>query len=259
MLLPGTLPVAAQDALPLDRGRMYPQPSGQVWQAARDTLTQLGMKTDDLDAEHQLVITKFRAYGDSTVPGPGIPGYRPYRFQLHVFVSPYAEPARVHVGSVSELTRMAGGTSTMYAGGDAERWFLDALDRRLGTPGRAIPVDAEQRKRMAAEMGGQPCALREGPFEKPEIIKTSEMKLIYPPVAAANAQKGVVVLQFQIGEDGGAYGTTVAADSNPDQQFRSSALGMASVLRWVPARKGGCPVPIAFRYTMDFSLARRGR
>lgn len=258
-LLAPAAPAAAQETLALDRGRMYPLPASQVWQAARDTLAALGMKTDEMDAEHQLVITKFRGYGGGTVAGPTVPGYKAHRFQLHVFVSPFAEPARVHVGSLSELTRMAGGTSTMYAGGAAETWFLDALDRRLGAPGRAIPVDAGARASLAAELGGKPCAAREGQVASPEIIRLSEVKLVYPPRAAADAHKGVVGLEFQVGEDGAIYGMRVASDSNPDQQFRHAALGMASVLRFTPGQRDGCPIPVNINWTINFGLARRGR
>ena len=106
LLLVQAVPAAAQDTVALDRARMYPQPAAQVWKAALDTLAALKLKTDEVDAAHQFVVTKFRAYGDSSVAGPDVPGYRPQRFQLHVFVSPFAEPARVHVASVSELQKI---------------------------------------------------------------------------------------------------------------------------------------------------------
>lgn len=140
LLLVQAIPAAAQDTLALDRARMYLQPAAQVWQAALDTLAALKLKTDEVDTAHQFVVTKFRAYGGSSVAGPDIPGYRPYRFQLHVLVSPFAEPARVHVASVSELQKiMAGGTSTMYAGGAAENWFLKAVVVRQFRSGTTAP------------------------------------------------------------------------------------------------------------------------
>jgi Gram-negative bacterial TonB protein C-terminal len=85
--------------LPYDRARLYALPSRQVWEHLLTLLKELGLQTDDVDRDAQVVITKWQDVDRSTVDGlPDVNLPFPYaarRFQLHIFVSPYAEPARV--------------------------------------------------------------------------------------------------------------------------------------------------------------------
>jgi TonB family protein len=253
----------AADTLALDRARMYARPSKEVWQAVQETLATLRLKTAGVDAAHQALTTKFRSYGGEGAVAPEIPGYKPIRYQLHVFVSPFAEPARVHVGSLSELQRMRGGTSTMYNGGSPEAWFLDALDRRLGTPGRAIPVDSRAREAQARDMGFERTCPSPGQSGTgavpPRRIESTDVEILFPGSAAANAHRGTVAVRLTIGEDGAVYGMDVQGDTAPDQQFRQSALGALSLWRWVPAQSDGCAAPTVFTYSVSYGPARRGR
>lgn len=254
------VPAAAQGTLPLDRARMYPLPSRQVWQAALETVAALGMKVDELDAKHQLLITRFRTYGATTVAGPSITGYQPLRFQLHVFVSPFAEPARVHVGSVSELEKLTGGgTRVMYNGRAAEAWFLDALERRLAVAGVAIPVTREQRDDLAKELSGiEPCQPQPDTggrrVEEPIKIKASVVEVVYPAPALRGRGQGAVVVELDVGEDGAVYGQRLVRTPQDEPQFRGSALGATSLVRYVPTRLLGCRVPMVMTFTVNYRL-----
>lgn len=259
LMLTCAAPAPADDTLPAYRARMYARPAKDAWQGVLDTLAELRLKPDKIEADTQMVVTRAASYGSGTLKGPEMPGYDPLRFQLHVFVSPYAEPARVHVGSVSHLRKLAGGTSTLYNGGAAEEWFLAALERRLALQGRPIPVDADARARLASELSGQePCrqeaqAKGEG-IEEPRKIKASHVELVYPGPARRERSSGPVVLELNVGEDGAVYGMLILKLPDPELQFRESALGATSLVRYVPARLRGCAVPMIMTYTVNYRL-----
>jgi TonB family protein len=259
LLMPAFL--TAGETLPAHRARMYPKPAAEMWQAVQATLAEVKLKTAEVDAANQVLITKFKGYGADSATEPRIPGYHADRFQLHVFVSPFAEPARVHVGSVTQLTKMRGGTSTMYNGGEAEAWFFERLEKKLGMAGRPIPVDRAERIALAQELGApEPCRPnRDDPSTPAAVIEKSRVEIEFPAAAAANATKGTVVLGVTVGEDGGIYQLQAKEDSAPDQQFRNAAMGAVWLFRFTPARFGTCPVHARFDWTVPFTIARRGR
>lgn len=95
---------APRDVRVAPEKRMFAVPSRQTWDRIRQRLTELGFSADKTDRTNQIVLTKWRevgAKGTEWLPAPDLP--QPYvglRVRFEVFVSPFAEPARVYVSSV---------------------------------------------------------------------------------------------------------------------------------------------------------------
>jgi TonB family protein len=252
----GAGPALGADVLPANRARMYARPSKETWRAVLDTLTELKLKPDTIDRDTQTLVTHAASYGGKTVRAPELPGYVVKAFRLHIFVSPFAEPARVHIGSVSDAGKHGGGSATYYNGGIAEEWFLTALERRLGQPGRPIPAAADARAALARELTGQEPCVPAGPdrMEQPRKIAASVLEVEYPGPATRQGGSGPVVLELNVGEDGAVYGLQVLKSPDPSLQFRESAVGATQLVRYVPARLKGCPVMMSMTYTVNYRL-----
>ena len=249
-------PLFAADTLPANRARMYARSSTETWQAVLDTLTELKLKPEKTERDTQMLVTRPAHYGGETVRAPEVPGYVVKGFRLHIFVSPFAEPARVHIGSVSNASKHGGGTATYYNGGIAEQWFLDALDRRLGQAGRPVPKDPAGRAALGRELTGQEACVPAGEdrMEPPRKIAASVLEVEYPGPATRKGGSGLVVLELNVGEDGAVYGIQVLNSPDPSLQFRESAVGATQLVRYVPARLKGCPKMMMMRYTVNYRL-----
>jgi hypothetical protein len=88
-----------------------------------DTLTELKLKPDKIDAPMQTVVTRAASYGGRTVKPPDVPGYVPQNLPTTP-VRVAVRGAGVHLGSISEMRKNEGGSATLYNGGVAEEWFL---------------------------------------------------------------------------------------------------------------------------------------
>ena len=252
-------PAFGAETLSSDRARMYARPSKETWQAVLDTLAELKLKAEKIDQEMQVVVTRPVSYAGRTMKPPEVPGYLPEKFRLHLFVSPFAEPARVHLGSISEMRKHQGGTATLYNGGVAEEWFLAALERRLGQGGRPIPAAPEARAQLARELTGQePCPQQpsgdRSEIAPPKKIAASQVEVQYPARAKNERSSGPVVLSLNVGEDGAVYGVEVLKLPDPTLQFREAAVGAVSLVRYAPARVKGCPVTMVMSYTVNYKL-----
>ncbi|MCX6544371.1 MAG: hypothetical protein NTV05_08145 [Acidobacteria bacterium] len=93
---------------PASEKRMFDIRSRQAWDAVQRRLVEIGFSSDKTDRANQVVLTKWRDVGDKGMEwlvAPALPQtYVTKRIRFEVFVSPFAEPARVHVGSIMEET-----------------------------------------------------------------------------------------------------------------------------------------------------------
>jgi hypothetical protein len=262
----------AADHLPTAQARLYAAPSARVWQAARELLTELGLRHDELAEKDQFVVTKWEAFKDKR--RPDLPatersdGLRPERFQLHVYVSPHVEPARVHLGSVVEYKKPGpAGIAPIwgmgYGVGIVEEWFFGKLEAKLAQVGQAIPKERIARAKLAASLLGgaaDPCLARlssprmpAGDIVPPAKIRASEVEVLYPVMDRDAGREAKVVAEFTVGEDGAVYDQHLVG-ATPAGQFRNSVLGAVSLLRYRPVRQGECPWPSIMTYTVNFKL-----
>ena len=100
--------------LSVNLGRMYSLSASLTWKKLLEWIERTGLKTKEVDPAHQLVLTKLINVRGGPLPFPKTvgSGYVPRRFQIQVFVSPYAEPARVYVASLVEADRRTGAAPT---------------------------------------------------------------------------------------------------------------------------------------------------
>jgi TonB family protein len=262
---------AGADHLSTTYSRMYAAPSQQVWRAARELLTELGLGTDKRSEEDQLIVTKWAPF--DAKKRPDLPatersdGLRPERFQLHVYVSPTVEPARVHLGSEVEYRKpsppgLASPWAIGYRVGTVEEWFFGKLEAKVGQSGRAVPRQPTERARLAGTLLGDaagPClsslAAKSPPGElvRPQKIGASEVEFRYPAADRKSGREGKVVAEFQVSEDGAVHDERVVGDV-PSDELRTAVLGAVSLLRYRPVRSGGCPWPFTMTYTVNFKL-----
>lgn len=261
-------PAAEADLIPAFRARIYGIDSAKAWEAARALSTELGLKADKTAAAEQFLATKWAPFRSKQRPDLAVfstsSGLESEDFQLHVFVSPFAEPARVYLGSVVQFSgrHRAGGPvqhSVAYSAGQVEEWFFAQLERKLGQAGRPIPTALEARKLLARTLLGDragPClspSPPKGDLTPPERIKHSVVEIVYPPAEREAWHQAQVVTQFTVSEDGGVFGEHIVGEA-PPPQFQVSVLGAISLLRYRPPRLGECPVPAITSYTVHYKL-----
>jgi hypothetical protein len=261
-------PDAAADSIPASRARMYAVDSAKAWAAARALVAELGLKADKTAAAEQFLATKWAPFRSKQRPDLAVfstpSGLESEDFQLHVFVSPFAEPARVYLGSVVQFTgrpRPDGPVqhSVAYSSGQVEDWFFAQLERKLGEAGRPIPTALGARGELARTLLGDragPClspSRPKGDLAPPEKIKESVVEVVYPPAEREAWHQALVVTQSTVSEDGGVFGERILGEA-PPPQFQVSVLGAVSLLRYRPTRLGACPAPAITTYTVNYKL-----
>ncbi len=208
--------------------------------------------------------------------------FLPHEFQLHVFVSPFVEPAHVHIGSIVEY-RFEGredtvfGTRVVYNAGAVESWFFRKLEERLGVAGQAIPADPDHEVALSARLLGDnvdACTKThdeirggyEGKLKPPK--KLFHIQPLYPGNAKHEWREALVVMEVLILRDGSAVNIetksiTVADEEGsatalkfPDRSevFRYAAEGAVSLWRYKPVFLRDCPVHCVMTVTVDFFL-----
>jgi TonB family protein len=212
----GSLRLALE--IPPNRGRMYAVRSAQAWEAVRRVLERLDLKVEHRDDANHIVQTKWKGSGRQ-------------QHELHIFVSPFQEPARVYVGAVTDI-RNSERTTRFYHLPDATAEFYAALEKALGQPGHAIPEVSARRARVAAQLAPwyTPPSCPNEPV-KPESQVLHQVKAVYQPTRVTNP-------------------TTLAGE------FATTTFGATSMWRFRPRKAGDCFVTSTVSITMDFIIRR---
>lgn len=262
-------PATATPTAAVPGGRMFPLDSGQAWPLVQQQLKILGLSFDEVDRTNQAVLTKWQPVKSKELawlPPAGLPEpYLAERVRFVVFVSPFAEPARVYVGTQVEARKVSvppSGPATVYGVRPFEQALLAQLASALGHGGFPVPADQRERRRLAREILGDrsgDCLRpdwslpRDAQVEKASEIPLSEFKLLYPPAAKLDKVEGVVRAEFTILEDGGV--TDIHLVGPPlGRQLEAAALGALSLLLYRPARFGACGIPTHVTYETHFNL-----
>lgn len=261
----------AQDpegALPMSRARIFAKPSAEVWKAARLVAKDVGLATSHDDA-HQIIdswwqpfrrsgtgdfMVSARERGQKNLFATGSP-----MLQLHVFVSPFAQPARVYVDSIVAEGATVNAVKLIYGSGEVSAWFFRLLEERIAEKGRPMPRDAAERGRLAQKLGGPPpCAAVLGPagggnggVVQPRMISRPDP--VYPLEDRKQRRQAVIRVEAALAEDGAVH--SVVAETPPDQQeMARSAKHAVTMGRYEPARAQGCAVPSIIEVPVSFKV-----
>ena len=238
--------IAFTRQLPYTHARMYRQSSEAVWSEAQEVVDTLGRVEEATDVESQILVTQWVRFDaadfglpppESAGPGQGLP----QEFELHIFVSPFVEPARVHVGSVS-----IGLNNVQYNLGVAEQWFFRTLERRLGERGQAIPIDAGMHRWVASSLLGAPdSCLDASPTDDATPQAPTRLTAITPMSPEPVSTDAVVILEVVVSLDGAVTSSRAmqVAGSDPDGKVVAAAAGAVSLWRYSPALWERCSVP----------------
>jgi len=248
--------------------RLFAMRSDDAWEVVQRRLKELGLGSERVDRTNQVVLTKWRAL-DSTelawLPRPALSdAYVAKRVRFEVFVSPFAEPARVYVGSVVEGRHaMTSAPATAYNVRNVNQAVMGEIAKALGQDGRPIPSGGEERRRLALSLVKEetnPCLRRDWPpaggkATPPRKLAISEFEVLYPAAALEHRTEGAVQVLFTIQEDGGV--TDVRVQGAPlGRQLEASAVGAASLLIYSPAKVDGCPISVLVSYTVRYRVVR---
>ena len=262
--------------LPYDRMRMYARSAREVWQALRDQIREMGLREYRIDEKAGVLITSWERYSREIFwqwHRTELPKrFLPREFQIHVFVPLEAEPGRVYLGSFVRAEEMLGReTATFYNLGTVEASLFEAFEKRLGEKGRPIPEKYRRRRALVQSLLGEgvgdPCTAREDTptqlntqiastkgTRPPEVIKLSKIEPIYDLRDLKAHKSGRILLKAQILEDGAVVDVSPLTNERPSNHFLESALNAVSLWRYKPARRDGCPIPIAFTVVADYNL-----
>lgn len=269
--------------LPYSHARCYSQSSQKVWGEMLAVLKQHRIKTNKRDKKSQVAITKDVRFNKvKGIPLPNMTGgYEAHTFQLHLFVSPYVEPAHVHIGSVVEFRpqvkdRAIRASRITYNSGAAESWFFNELQSRLNEVGKPIPEDPEEERNLSARLLGEqyvdPCLERSLSLDHSDTLeppkKVSDVAPRYPGIALHGWKEAQVALETIIRRDGsvgrmllrdvtvidkGGQASVLPAEAH-ESKFRYTAESAVSLWRYRPVHVEGCPVPIEMRVTVSFGF-----
>jgi len=248
-------PLLAADAfMPL--GAQFSLESNKAWDRIRSALADQRIKTRVLEKDTQVIITRpLRTLDQNTswLAAPDVPsGYLFESAEIHLFVSPFVEPARVYVGSVSTFkVLLNAGSATLYNDPAVNASVMAWVTRTLGTEAQPVPTT-----RSAGESGAPTCVPSGSDPKKivpPKRIESTRLEVLYPRNAVADRQAGSVVVKMAIREDG-STGALQLDGTPPEHSMGVSALGAASLLRYHPTLFGGCRVTAHMTYTVNFRL-----
>lgn len=244
------------------RARMYPLRSADVWRVVPEVLKSANLVFPKIVPDSQFAV----AWTLQPMTQP-----KERRSELRVFVSPFAEPARVYVGSIMRepVPDDPRTERTRYNTGELEKAFFEALERTIHQQGELIPVNAGQRAAMAHRLLGATadadrCLARLEADEPPAF--DSERGLIAPlkiaesdapPVYQGGKQRGrgsgEARIDATVTEDGAIMGAHLINAASNDDALADAVLGAASLWHYRPARVGGCSAPV--RLTLAIKLS----
>jgi len=254
---------------PAPERRLFNIRSLQAWDVVQKRLNELGFSPEKTDRANQIVLTKWRevgAKGMEWLPTPTLTETDiAKRSRCEVFVSPFAEPARVYIGSQIEGVQAGLQTSASaigYNDPNLNSALMSEIAKALGQEGLPIPAGFKERRQLALSIlkdGADDC-LRQGPPPKegakvtpPREIPLSEFKFFYPAAALRENTEGTVRVEFVILEDGGVTDIRVL-DSALGNQLEVLAMGVVSLLFYSPAKLDNCSVPAYLTYSVHYQI-----
>jgi TonB family protein len=150
---------------------MFPVKNLDAWNQVQILLREANVRVEEADKPGQFLVTDWvdvtaRRFGFGSDAMPDRP--RSARVQLHILVSPYLQPARVYIGSKSDLVGMrtpngefTGVERRFYNVPRVGDWFLDELASRLKVTSATVPREPGARRDRARSLltdpDSEPC------------------------------------------------------------------------------------------------------
>lgn len=270
----GKMRFVAPGELSFQSSRMFRRKSRDVWIRALQLLEFMKVPLESKDEDHQVLVSRPLTVDKNVIQRLGKIELTPWHPQgyalLQVFVSPYVEPARVHVGSVVIYTLGKANTWHINAG-QVENLFLSALGESLGETGHPIPMSFIRRSELASRLDedtvSSPCSSLQNSSDP--IARTL---LVMPPAAEVGAIPKEVdapilvhhaadmmlrqrvrpvslTASVAILEDGSVAGTVPSGDEplRKDQQY---LLSMGMLMTFRPLRYRDCFFPFSMKFQM---------
>lgn len=255
-------PTAA--SLRISNARSYDQPSDVVWRTAKGVVSEWGLTSSAQDEASQLLISEWKQFGDfddspffQSLPSLVMEDAEvvPLEFQLHLFVSPFVEPARVHVGSIIK-TQDGQAQYMHHSVGFVGTEFFRELERRLGYAGVGIPAAAIHE--TAHCLAESVTSTQTESLHVEDVRRLADFELFLPLL-----RPGVlVILDATIAFDGSVTAPRVISVNGSELDnadvFGRAAENVLSLWRYRPAQQAGCPVSVGATVAIGFGVDESG-
>jgi TonB family protein len=247
--------------------RLFSMRSRDAWEIVQKRMKELGLSPDKTDRANQATLTKWQDVGAKGLEWlPAVTLDEPYvarRVRFVVFVSPFAEPARVSVGSVIETEdrQNVSSRALVYNSSTANRALAREMAAALGEEGQPIPGSREERRKLALSVlkdGADDCLRQETPVKggkltPPRKISLSNFDIVYPAPAQSTRTEATIRVAYELLEDGSVTGIRLL-DNPVGQQLEAAALGATSLWLFTPAMLGECHVPSVMTGHVNFRM-----
>lgn len=248
-----------EDSLSYSSARSYRAPTEEVWLVAQAIAEDWGLADQTVNQLGQAVVFGWKPFSDfeNTSFFRRVPTFlmngaetAPGEFKLHLFVSPFVQPSRVHVSSVVR-SRRDGAAFLHYHLGFVGDEFLAELERRLGESGSHV----SRREANSCRASALPPLQLTGSARLEPLIADS---LYYP-----SASEALVVLDAIIWLDGSVSVSRVypvaEAETTQTEEFVQAARDAVALWRYWPLEGDGCPISVTATIAISFGLDDAGR
>ena len=245
-------------SLPYSKARAYRQSSQMVWETVREVADAWGLKAETQDGSSRILVSEWKRFSDfdgspflQSLPTLSVDGAQliPVEFQLHVFVSPFVEPARVHVATVLR-TELDQNQYVHHGVAFPANEFFRELEAQLGATGVTIPVASPSESNPCLAARGI-ASETTGAIDLTPVRGLADVEVYHPAVQA----EALVLLEVTIGFDGSVVASRVVSVNGADDHsevFAQAAENIASLWRYRPAERDNCPVSVVATVAMSF-------
>ena len=249
--------------LPYSNARAYRQPPQMVWRTVQEVVEAWGLESVIRDEASQATVSEWKRFSDfagspffRSVPTFDVDGAQlvPVDFQLHVFVSPFVEPTRIHV-TAAVRTEREQDRYVHHGVGFVSTEFFRELEARLGRTGVTIPVDgARGDNPCLGDEGRGNASASTGAVDLSPVRRLIDFEFFHPAVES----EALVILDVTIRFDGSVVASRVVSVNGTDltepELFARAAQNIVSLWRYRPAERDDCPVSVAATVAMSFGL-----
>ena len=248
-------------SLPYSNARAYQQSSQTVWETVQEVVDAWDVRPLAQNGSSRVLISEWKRFSDfsgspflQSVPTLSVGGAQtvPVEFQLHVFVSPFVEPARVHVATVLR-TELEQNQYVHHGLAFPANEFFRELEVRLGATGVTIPFDNSNARNSCLSVSRGPSS----PVDLTPVRGLADVEVYYPAVPS----DALVILQITIGFDGSVVASRVVSVNGVDDEselFAQAATNIVSLWRYRPAERDSCPVSVVATVAMSFGRDESG-
>jgi TonB family protein len=247
-----------------------------VWNAARAVIDSLHLKAETVDDAHQFMVTRTNPYNLPTLPSPDAfklgPQLRLNAIQLHVYVAPLYEPARIAIESIVYASRSESPITSssrrygasLYGVPVIAQWFADLVAKRIGA--KAIPLSESAEDRVAQgrslipELDSKTCAGRSAVSVNEQTPGVQLPKLLnqvapmFPANDLSDGHAGVVWVEAELTEHGTVIRPRIIDPSDMSPSLKAAAASAFTLWRFQPSMSDGCGARTVVKLQTSFKI-----